>query len=70
MQVWQKASQRKAGAATDQALVSLQKENFIDPTGADFFAFENKIRQMVMELIDPLTKRSIQDRDTLIEVQA
>jgi len=70
MQVWLKASQRKAGAATDQALVRVHKENFKDPHGADFFAFETKIRQMVMELIDPLTKRSIQDRDTLFEVQA
>lgn len=38
--------------------------------GPEFFAFETKIRQMVMELIEPCSKRSIQDRDMILDVQA
>ncbi len=41
----------------------------VDVNGAEFFAFETKIRQMVMELIEPISKRSIQDRDMILDVQ-
>jgi hypothetical protein len=38
-------------------------------TNADFFAFETRMRQIVMDLVEPCVKRSIQERDIILEIK-
>ena len=35
----------------------------------DFYAFETRIRAVILEMIDPCVKRSIQERDMIAEVK-
>lgn len=38
-------------------------------TNTDFFAFETRMRQTVMDLVEPCVKRSIQERDIILEIK-
>lgn len=38
-------------------------------SNGELFAFETRIRQMVMELIEPCVKRSLSERDLILVIQ-
>ncbi len=61
------STQRSAG---NQSSIDLRYiVELFDYASTEYFAFETRVRAMVIELVEPIVKRSVLERETVAEVQ-